>query len=128
MWGAGHQCDRGAGCGGEVGGCFKTTQHGTFYLTAGWSLLSPSTRLQPLFRPPTFMPVSSSPLLPSVHPLGGLCLPGLLPQADNFLFEAVDEEDQEGEEGEVFGVDGDGGGEEEEEEEEEEEFVDLDDM
>lgn len=48
-------------------------------------------------------------------------------QADNFLFETVDEEDQEGTEGEDWGVEGGAGG-DEEEEDEEEEFVDLDDM
>ncbi|CAN0428309.1 unnamed protein product [Ectocarpus fasciculatus] len=50
-------------------------------------------------------------------------------EADNFLFEAVDEGDQEGNAGEAWGLDGDGDGEEEqEEEEEEEEIVDLDEM
>lgn len=47
-------------------------------------------------------------------------------QADNFLFETVDEDDQEGNEGEDWGLEGGAGG--EEEEAEEEEFVDLDDM
>ncbi|CBJ25496.1 conserved unknown protein [Ectocarpus siliculosus] len=50
-------------------------------------------------------------------------------EADNFLFEAVDEGDQEGIAGETFGLEEDGDGDkEQEEEEEEEEIVDLDEM
>lgn len=56
------------------------------------------------------------------------CVCRVLPQADNFLFEAVDEEEQHRrEEGEDWGTEGDGDGyADEDEEEEEEEVVDLD--